>query len=327
MPSLRNLLLLSLPILCHTIAQPAPEASHNPLPDQLALDFQELLNAIPEESIHAALHKHLDAKYKDGVWEHDRSAIEAVHHDDPPTATKLLVGAALDLIKRQANSTATSTGTTAAAAPPASTSSTSTAAAVVVPVEVATTNSAGSTSTLTTSAVVSQASVSVVVTATTTNAAGSTIVSQTTVAGAVVTENGKATTSPVPTFNADPTKATTVTTTDAKGNTLVLSNVKSGQVLTTTDGAGSTLVTTFTPGGGKVSMLVLQTTTLPNGEATTVTSFAEVQLMTETAGGSAGSTPQATPKLQNGGDSLKTRGFSGEAIALVGAAIGVAILL
>jgi len=74
-------------------------------------------------------------------------------------------------------------------------------------------------------------------------------------------------------------------------------------------------------------MLVLQTTTLANGDAITVTSFADVQLMTETAGGSASSSPKATPKLQNGGDSMRSRGFGGEAIALVGGAIGVAVFL
>jgi len=305
---LRNLLLYSLSLATVVHSQSTPQPSTEIASDQ-SFDFQELLNAIPEESIHAALHSVLDAKYQDGVYEHDRSAVEAVRKDDPPTATKVLVGAALDLIKRQ-NSNTTTTSTSATA--------------VVIPVEVATTDSAGQTTVVTTSAVAT-ASESVAVTVTTTNSRGSTVTSSTTVPAAVVTaSDGKVTTSAVPTYNNNPTAKVDVTTTEKNGNTVVLSQVTSGQVVTTKDVKGSTFITTFTPGGGKISSIVLQTTTLPNGQASVITSYADVQQMTETASSSTTTSP---PRLQNGAESLRSRGFGAEGIALIGGAFGVALLI
>ncbi|KAF2434117.1 hypothetical protein EJ08DRAFT_646972 [Tothia fuscella] len=359
MLSVRTLLFASL--IPFVISSPAPPPIPQAVPsaDTSYDTFQELLNAIPEESIHAALHKHLDTKYQDGVWEHDRSAIEAVHSVDPSTATRLLVGAALDLIKRQnpANTTTqattqatttqgtttqgtttqatsrtssvtsvittsvvttrTSGGTTSvqtvattstqvvpAPAPPATTRTTSsTPPAVVVPVQVSTTNSAGSVVVTTSSAVVSQASVSVAVVVTSTNSVGSTVRATSIVPAAVVTSNGRVTTSPVSIFVA-----------------------LTGRVMTTTDAQGSTFLTTLTPVGGEVSSLVLLTTTLANGEQAVVTSFADVGLMTD-AGASPSASESTKPRLQNGAESVRSRGIGAEAIALVGGAIGVAIFL
>lgn len=335
MLNLRNLIFCILPItttlvLAQSTPQPSTELKADP-----AFDFQELLNALPEESIHAALHKHLDTKYQDGVYEHNRDAVEAVHKDDPPTATKLLVGAALELLKRQ-NGNGTSAvvpassvdASTSAAAVPTTTSPT----AVVVPVEVATTDSAGSSSVLTTSAVAT-ASVSVAVKVTTTNSAGSTTVSSTVVPAAVVTaSDGKVTTSTVPTFNAKtvapaPTSAVAITTTDSSGDTLTFSDVTKGKVFTTTNAKGSTFVTTITPDGGKIQSIVRHTSTLPNGSVGVVTSFADIQAATGTAAASASASATPSPRVQNGADSVKSRGFGSEAVALIGGAIGVAVFL
>jgi len=329
MPSLRLILLASLSITSLVLSQPAPEPSSNKA-NQSPFDFQELLNALPEESLHAALHKHLDTKYQDGVYEHDRSAVSVVHEEDPPTATKVLVEAALDLIKRQnSNSTSTettqTTQTTTQRTTVVSTTTTSSSSnqAVVVPVEVTTTNSAGSTVAVTTSAVAT-ASVSVTVVVTTTNSRGSTVVASSTVAAAVVTKSdGAVTTSPVPTYNNG--GAQDVTTTAKNGATVVLSSVKSGQVVSTTDAKGSTFITTFTPGGGQVQSLVLQTTTLANGQQSTITSFAVVE--SETATSQSGSTATSGPKLQNGGEGIRSRSLGAEAIVIVGGALGVALLL
>jgi len=63
-------------------------------------DFQENLNSLPEASIHAALQESLP-NFKDGMFEHDSSAIEAVHRTNPPLATKLLAAARYDLLRRQ----------------------------------------------------------------------------------------------------------------------------------------------------------------------------------------------------------------------------------
>jgi hypothetical protein len=336
MPSIMNLVFSILSIAPLVLSQHDAEP-RTFVPDTL-FDFQALLNALPAESLHIALHKHANDKYQDGVYEHDRLAVEKVHKEDPSTATRVLAEAALHLINRRSTSnetttTATSTSTTTEASTTKTTTATSTIVTttsasqtdVIIPVEVETTDSDGSTSTLTTSAVGS-ATVSVVQTVTTTNSKGKTVVASTTVAAAVVTQaNGQVTTSPVPVYT--PSKAATtpidVTTTDSSGATLVLSSVTPSQVITATDAKGSTFVTTFTPGGGSVSQLVLKTSTLANGQATTITSFAVVGAETAAAGASG----TAGPHLQNGGDSFRSRSFGAEALAIVGGAFGVALFL
>lgn len=63
--------------------------------------FQRLLADLDETSIHRALHL-WSSKFKDGVFSHDRTALEAVHSENPPLATSLL-----HLAKRQNNNTTT----------------------------------------------------------------------------------------------------------------------------------------------------------------------------------------------------------------------------
>jgi hypothetical protein len=331
MPALLSILLASLSFSSVAFSQAQPEPSPN-YPDQRPaglFNFQELLEALPAESLHAALHKHLDGKYTDGAFEHDRAAVNAVHDEDPPTATRVLAEAALDLIKRQ-NSNGTTVITTSTTSTtdrstvvvPTTTTSTSTPAPVIVTsLTISTTDSAGSTTVLTTSAVVT-ASVSVEVAVTTTNSRGSTITTSSSVAAAVVTSNGKATTVPASTVNLAAPQ--TVSTKDSSGNSVVLTNAVSGATLTATDARGSTFITTYTPGGGVVQSLVLETTQLSNGQMTTITSFAVVEQQTAT---SAAATSTATPKLQNGADSLRSRGLGAEAVAMVGGAIGMALFL
>jgi hypothetical protein len=325
-----RLVLLSLSLASWTFSQSQPE------PSDLSVnrhdEFLELLEALPEQSIHAALQENLHPKYQEGVYEHDKSALEAVHSDNPPLATRLLAVAALDLIKRQNGTAPTSTSTTETVAttnsdttapnpPPPPTSSTP----VVVPVTVSSTNSAGSV-VVDTSSAIAAASTSVAVRITTTNAQGQTIATSSTAPAVVVVSNGVTSLSPVPVYTPPPATrsngAYDVTTTDRFGNSVVLSNVRSGQTLTTTNAKGSTFVTTFTPGGGHVSSLVLETTTLPNGQKSTITSFAPATggTATQTGPGSSGS-----PHLQNG--VCAQRRVGKHAIALIGGAIGAAILL
>jgi len=142
------------------------------------------------------------------------------------------------------------------------------------------------------------------------------------VAGAVVTSNGKATTVVVSTVNV--AAPHTVSTTDSSGNSVVLTNVVSGATLTATDARGSTFITTYTPGGGVVQSLVLETTQLAGGQLTTITSFAVVEQQTAT---SAAATSTVTPKLQNGADGFRSRGLGAEAVAMMGGALGMALLL
>jgi hypothetical protein len=322
--------------------------------DTIDFDFQELLAVLPADSLHVALHKHVDEKFQDGVYEHERLAVQKVHNEDPSTATKVLAEAALHLLKRQASdnttvtepttTTTTETSTTEVSSTPADEtssspttepSSTSTAAPattvstttkqsdVVVPVEVSTTDSQGQATTITTSAVASP-TVSVTQEITTTNSKGSTVVQTTTAPAAVVTQDGVVTTSPVSVFVASTanTKPTDVTTTDTAGQTVVLASVTPGKIVTATNANGGVFVTTYTPGGGTVSSLVLMTTQLPNGQLTTITSFAVVAADTAAS-------PSSTnaPKIQSGADSFRSSRLVMEAIVLVCSAISAALFL
>ena len=294
-------------------------------------DFQELLAVLPADSLHAALHKHVDGKFKDGVYEHDRIAVEKVHNEDPGRATKVLAEAALHLLKRQNGNdtiptTTSPTTTTNIPVPPPSTTTTTSSADVVVPIDVSTTNSQGQGTTLRTSAVASP-TVSVETRVTSTNEAGSTVVQTTNVPAAVVTENGRVTTSPVPTFTpsrVDPTRATDVTTTNSAGRTVRLSSVTPGAVVTATDDAGGVFVTTYTPDGGVVESLVVSRTTLPNGEVSTITSFAFVAADTASSPSSTG-----TPRLQSGASStrMSSRSMAFEFTVVLCGMIGATALL
>jgi hypothetical protein len=61
--------------------------------------FQDLLNALPEESLQAAL-SGLKG-FKSGVFESHHRGVEQVHDRNPALATKLIVAAVQDLKKRQ----------------------------------------------------------------------------------------------------------------------------------------------------------------------------------------------------------------------------------
>lgn len=122
-----------------------------------------------------------------------------------------------------------------------------------------------------------------------------------------------------------------LTTTDAFGNSVVWSGVSDGATLTTTDARGRTVVTTITPAGAAVSALVLETTVLPNGQQSTITSLQVVggqaaATQTTDDGPQASKTGKGAPGLQSA-LAAPTHRYIGEVAALVGGAIGVAALL
>ena len=52
--------------------------------------------------MHAALQAHVQPQYQEGVFEYDKKAVERVHEDNPPLASRVLVAAQkLELLKRQ----------------------------------------------------------------------------------------------------------------------------------------------------------------------------------------------------------------------------------
>ena len=260
--------------------------------------FQDLLDALPEDSLHAALVSSL-SHFRDGVFESDRHGVEHIHQDNPPLATKLLVAAVKDLRnkKRQANNGTTSSSTPSQSSP----SSTNTPSAVLVPVVIPTTDSQGR-STTTSQDVLSAPTASVAVTLTSVNAQGQTTLATTT------------------------KPAVVYSTTDASGSPVLSTPAvnfapSSGQVITSTNAQGSPVVTTYTPSAGRVSSIVLQTTTGRDGKATVVTSYTYVEPASATGGtvGTSSKTSTAKPGLQSAGAEGSRRGLlSGGGAAVVG---------
>lgn len=326
--SLRQVVLLALPLLARAhVQEPASPAPTKYLEAAYANAneaFQDLLNALPAESLHVALNSL--SHFRDGVFESDKRGVEHIHRENPPLATKLIVAAVHDLKKRQAP--APSNGTIPASqtqefqsqqpqstnsppessqAPPESSSppqssqdapqssqspdptnapapQTSAAAtqssAVLLPVTVTTTDSEGRT-TIASSEILSRPTASVAVAVTRTNAQGST---------EVATE-----TKP----------AVIISTTDSAGSTIAVTSAvdfapTKGQVLTRTNAQGGTFLTTYTPGSGRVSSIVLLTTTGADGRQSVVTSYTYVDPAAQATGGADNPDSTAKPSLQRG---------------------------
>jgi hypothetical protein len=113
MRSFYQLAFLALP-LCSTALAGSPTKMDD-LPKTIYASaqeaFQDLLNALPEESLHAAL-SGLEG-FKSGVFESHSRGVEHVHENNPALATKLIVDAVNDLRKRQAPGNGTTTVTEA----------------------------------------------------------------------------------------------------------------------------------------------------------------------------------------------------------------------
>lgn len=291
-----TLALLALPLFGSVFAEQAasPTDKSDSIYSSAQEAFHDLLNALPEESLQAALSGLKD--FKSGVFESHHRGVEQVHDKNPALATMLIVEAVRDLKKRQNPSN----GTTPIASPPPnetpaqtpaqsnsppaqspaqsntpprqssnapanSPAATTTERAVIIPVQQTTVNSQGQTIVQTTS-VLSQVTASIAVTLTRTNAQGS---------AQVVTENRP---------------AVIRTITDAQGRTTTTTSAAqfaptAGEVRTETDSGGRTFLTTYTPGGGKISSIKLITTTGADGKPSTITSYTFVD-------------PAATPEPQ-----------------------------
>jgi hypothetical protein len=110
MPSILSILLLGLSICSLCRAEVKPEKN-----SELSLD--EVVRWLPEESVNAALRANLAPKYRDGVFEHGKKAIEAIKNADPRLAAKVVDEALQrelekpELMKRQNSSTSVTTTT------------------------------------------------------------------------------------------------------------------------------------------------------------------------------------------------------------------------
>ncbi|KAL8376420.1 hypothetical protein RB595_007485 [Gaeumannomyces hyphopodioides] len=85
--------------------------------------FACLMDAVSPEALHEALHRYFPSRFKDGVYESDHSAMEAVHRANPPLATSLA-----RIARRQAGGNGTTPGptTSTTTTPPVTTPSTPT---------------------------------------------------------------------------------------------------------------------------------------------------------------------------------------------------------
>ena len=119
---IRSILLLALPAISIC-------AAHNP-PRRLRGDerlIKELIEWLPEDAVRSAIQESHLPKYRDGVFEHGKKAIEAIQNESPEFATRLLDKALhkeiekQDLRKRQNNSTSTEDPTSTSEPPPDST--------------------------------------------------------------------------------------------------------------------------------------------------------------------------------------------------------------
>ncbi|KAG8626527.1 hypothetical protein KVT40_005472 [Elsinoe batatas] len=162
---------------------------------------------------------------------------------------------------------------------------------------------------------------------TTTDGQGNTIVSTTRAPAPPSGTSGGSAVTPAPDAPASFTGVINVVTTDQDGEPITLSSVSFGEVITTTGRNGRTFVTTFTPAGGRVSSIVLQTTHLPNGQRSTITSYAPVAQATNgsPSGGSASSTADAS--LVSSAFAAPTMIAGGRFAAVAGGLFGLAQLL
>jgi hypothetical protein len=104
MPSLRQCALAFLIALCLTTVY-ARRPIHFKQPDSGPGDdtaFQELLSDVSDASLHDVLHDVSD-KYKHGIYPEDKTALKAIHKDNPAMATSLV-----RLARRQQNTTMSS---------------------------------------------------------------------------------------------------------------------------------------------------------------------------------------------------------------------------
>lgn len=302
MLSFHQLALLALPLLgrvaCEEPASPTKQIERNVQSYYTNANeaFQDLLNALPEESLHAALNSL--GHFRDGIFESDRHGVERVHQENPPLATKLIVAAVQDLkMKRQTPSN----GTTTQNQPPPETTTDSppSSPAVVVPVPVETTTDGEGRTSVVSSSILSEPTASVAVTTTRVNEQGST---------EVATE-----TQPAVIFS----------TTDSEGRGTVITSAVAfaptqGQVLTRTNEQGSTILTTYTPDGGKVSSILLLTTTGADGQPSVVTSYTFVEPAAATGTNDEDPSNTARPGLQS---AAAVRNMAVDA-AMYGGAVG-----
>ena len=351
--------LLALPLLSGVIAEePSTQTSEasSSIYTNAQEAFQDLLNALPEESLQAALNSL--TKFKAGVFESHRRGVEHVHNSSPALATKLIVAAVQDLKKRQVvapSNNATSIAPSQTSEQPQSSAPQSVSQSIQnqpsQPPESsqqqsstqtpATNTEAPSTPISTPPSTPTSRPALVPVEVTTVNQEGRTLI-QTNEVFSEVTASVQVTVTRTITNQQGSTVAVTTqevrpavirTTTDSRGAQVTVTSAAiyaptRGEVITTTNAAGSTFLTTFTPGGGRVSSVKVITTTDAEGRRQTTTFLTYVDPTQEGGssgggGGGGGGTEAPTgtgdqPRVQSGSANKNNQAVMG-ALAGLGA--------
>ena len=294
--------------------------------------LQKLLDQVDPPSLHAALHDLSPKKFKHGMFQDDRTAVEAIHKDEPSLATSVVYVAKhnvmedikKDLVKRAVDiSNGTTTTTTPAPVVPGVSST-----PVVTPVP----QGGDTTSSTTSSTPAAGASQSTPPTTPSTSTSSN---------GGIAAGSGSS-----PTTSGAAAAGGSTSTTGSSSPSLT-----SGEVVTTTNGVGLVVVSTIgggvrtlSPSGGGSSTTgaqakssststVVHTSTLPNGSQSVVTAVtvvgvggAKADTPTGAAGVTATGTSSGSPGLQTG-EAPMTRGWCKEMALVVGGAVGFAMLM
>lgn len=322
---LSNRLILSIPFLLSLLPSYGLSEPSNPTTNERdgASDvevLQRLLNQVDPPALHSLLHEYSPKEFKHGMFMEDRTAVEAIHRDDPPLAASIV-----SLAKRQGNNVTVST-------PPAP----SVPASSITSVELSPSTSNSDQASTTPPSDETSA----------TSATGTDTASPT-----VTSTDGQQST---PT---DESASTSATSSDgiesssySAGSVFTITNTYGVVIVTTSGGGASTIATasvspsatnsgsTITTKASTISSKSSQTSvfkytsTLPNGSrsyitATTVVAEAEGPTPTGSAGVTGGSVSTTTaPGLQTG-MAVRTGSVGKEMLCVFGGAVGVAMLM
>ncbi|KAL8749452.1 MAG: hypothetical protein Q9199_007670 [Rusavskia elegans] len=282
-------------------------------------EFNKLLEQVDQQALHAALHDYSPKKFKHGMFKEDRTAVEAIHREQPSVASTIVAKAKRQDIPSNGTTPATTPADNPSPTTPLPESPTDTAAAPENPATNAgSTPDAGPSPSV--SAVATPDPIGPVQGSTLEGGSNTPTAS---VGGspnqplATTTSRGTSPNAPNSEGSEDssqPTSAEEGENPTATSNAFTGGSTPSltaGQVITTTDAEGITIISTV--GGGYVTLsrssnrgssspattsvrttrrassstsVVLQTTTLPDGSQSTVTAVTVVP-----AGGDASATP------------------------------------
>ena len=296
MSSIRTIFsyIIFLAFLGPSLSVDVPSPNENSGDSQADIDtFQKLLNQADPPALHSALHDYSPKKFGHGMFPEDRTAVEAIHREEPDVATGILKIA--NVAKRQISNGTLPTTTSAGE------SSEPTTRVTPVPLGGESSTAASETaSTPTSESAASSETASITSAADTTSSSSPSLT-----AGEVITTTNGVGLTVISTVGGG---ATTISPSRSSSNAQTRSSLTSTLVHTSTlpNGQQSTITAVTVIGGGG-----------GGGGA---------QTPSGTAGAGSTSTATGQPGLQTG-EAAMTRGCGREMAVVLGAAVGVAFML